>query len=170
MRSGATAPARRWRCAVIFGGEALDFGGCEAGTGGMPAGAGSSTSTAPTETTVHAATGLDPAIERRRCAAPIGRPIANTRVYVLDAGWTGAARASPASSTSRARAGPRLPGPAGLTAERFVADPSVQPGADVPHGDRVRWRADGELDFLGRADDQVKIRGFRIEPGEVEAG
>ncbi|HEV2855901.1 MAG TPA: amino acid adenylation domain-containing protein, partial [Thermoanaerobaculia bacterium] len=102
---------------------------------------------------------------------PIGRPIQNAEVYVLDSGGertaAGAAGEIHVGGAGVARGYLRRPD---LTAERFVPHPcSAEPGARLYRtGDLGRWRADGELEFLGRADDQVKLRGYRIELGEIE--
>ncbi len=108
---------------------------------------------------------------------PIGRPLPNRRVYVLDAHRN---LAPPGVPGELYIGGPSLAegylGAPQLTAERFVPDPFNQPGALgwarprlYKTGDLVRFLRDGSLDFLGRIDSQVKVRGFRVELGEIEA-
>ncbi|HLL81309.1 MAG TPA: amino acid adenylation domain-containing protein, partial [Longimicrobium sp.] len=104
--------------------------------------------------------------------APVGAPIPNTRIYVLDAqmqpvpaGVAGEAYIAGVGLTRGYQGQP------GLTAERFLPDPfAAAPGARIYRvGDRVRRRADGTLEFLGRVDQQVKVSGIRVETGEIEA-
>ncbi len=163
--------ALRW---VVFGGEALEPGSLRPWTEkhglerprlvnmyGI------------TETTVHVTyrpvTGED---VDAGAVSPVGVPLRDLRVHLADRHGSPVPAGVP---------GEMLVGGAGvargylgrpeLTAERFVPDPfSPEPGARLYRsGDRARWRADGDLEYLGRIDQQVKVRGFRIEPGEIEA-
>jgi amino acid adenylation domain-containing protein len=125
----------------------------------------------PTETTTFAATyGITAPVDMAR-SIPIGRPIANTRIYILDrhgepvpAGVTGELYIG-GSGVARGY----LNNPA-LTAERFMPDPFCdEPDAKMyKTGDLGRWLADGTIEYLGRNDFQVKLRGFRIELSEIE--
>src|SRR3954464_3677474 len=158
---------------VIFGGEALDPRRLDGWYERHP-------DNAPvlinmygiTETTVHVSHLL---LDRKLAASSagnlIGRAIPDLHAYVLDGGLepvpAGVSGELYIAGSGLARG---YVGRAGLTAERFVADPFGAAGSRMYRtGDLARWRGDGVLEFLGRADAQVKVRGFRIEPGEIEA-
>ncbi|MBA2448198.1 MAG: amino acid adenylation domain-containing protein [Chloroflexi bacterium] len=125
----------------------------------------------PTECTVVTTWGPVSADSETGAPPPIGRPIANTRVYVLDRQLQPVPVGVPGElhigGDGLAQGYLHRPE---LTAERFVSDPfGGEPGARLyKTGDLARYCPDGSLEFLGRLDDQVKIRGFRVEPGEVE--
>lgn len=122
----------------------------------------------PSETTIWSTIfHIDDEMQR----VPIGRPISNTRIYVLDEDMRpvaiGVFGDLYIGGAGLARGYLRRPD---LTAERFVADPFGEPGSRLYRtGDRARYRPDGNLEFGGRADRQVKIRGYRIELEEIEA-
>lgn len=157
---------------VCYGGEMVDRSAMDALMAGNLAPRQLIHWYGPTETTVISTLFSVPREPAPGRTMPIGRPIANTRVYVVDRYenplpigipgelWIGGA--------GIARGYHNLPE---LTADRFVRDPfSKVPEARVYRtGDIVRWLPDGELEFLRRKDRQLKIRGNRVEPGEVEA-
>ena len=121
----------------------------------------------PTETTIWSAVRQVQAGDER---VSISGPIANTQLYVLDACLQPVPIGVPGElfigGVGLARGYRKRPE---LTAERFLADPFEADGRLYRTGDRVRYRADGSLEFLGRLDHQVKLRGYRIELGEIEA-
>jgi amino acid adenylation domain-containing protein len=163
----ALAPVRQ----LLIGGEALSVAHVRRAQELLPAtqiinGYG------PTESTTFACCYQIPTLDESPASIPIGRPIANTRVYLLDAEGepvpVGVRGELHIGGEGLARGYLNRPD---LTAERFVPDPfSPEPGARLYRtGDLAHYLSDGRIEFLGRLDEQVKVRGFRVEPGEVEA-
>ena len=123
----------------------------------------------PTEGTTFTCCYSVPRNWQGRASVPIGRPIANTRVYILDAAMRPVAEGTIGElhigGDGVARGYVNRPE---LTSAKFVQTPFGKERL-YRTGDLVRWLRDGNIEFLGRKDDQVKIRGFRVEPGEIEA-
>lgn len=116
---------------------------------------------------------VNPSSTARTWFPPIGRPIANAQLYILDPGTLNLTPVAVPGElciggVSLARGYIDNPD---FTAEKFIPDPfGNEPGARLYRtGDLARWRSDGEIEFLGRIDQQIKVRGFRIEAGEVES-
>ncbi|SCL14465.1 amino acid adenylation domain-containing protein [Micromonospora nigra] len=154
---------------LLTGGDVADPGTVRAvlaARGGLPLVNAYGPTENTTLTSCHLMAGDGPVGDR----VPIGRPVPQTTVHVLDADGrpvpVGVAGELCTGGDGLARG--YLGDPA-ATARSFVPDPQVPGERLYRTGDVVRWRADGVLEFLGRRDDQVKIRGFRVEPGEVEA-
>ncbi|WP_183157780.1 non-ribosomal peptide synthetase, partial [Burkholderia pseudomallei] len=165
--SGRRAVPTGVRC-VVIGGEAVGASALDAWFAEAGRRPRLFNTYGPTETTVSVT--VHEVRGRHDDANVIGRPIANTRVYVLDA-WLrpapiGVAGELYIGGVQVARGYLNRPE---LTRERFIDDPFVTGGRLYRTGDLARWRTDGRLEYLGRNDFQVKIRGFRIELGEIEA-
>ncbi len=125
----------------------------------------------PTETTVGVLTHpVGDLPDDAPATLPLGRPLPGARVHVLDRAGSLVPSGVPGELyVGGAGVSRGYLGRPELTAERFVPDPFAEGARLYRTGDRVRWLADGTLEFLGRVDDQVKVRGYRVEPGEVEA-
>ncbi len=156
---------------LLAGGDVLSPDHVRRALQALPADAALINGYGPTEATTFTCTHRLRRGERLNGTVPIGAPIANSHVYILD----GSGDPVPAGVSGELHVGGDglalgYAGEPGLTAERFVADPfDPAEGARMYRtGDLVRERADGLIEFEGRADRQLKIRGFRVEPGEVE--
>ncbi|MGW3467349.1 amino acid adenylation domain-containing protein [Saccharopolyspora sp. NPDC000995] len=157
---------------VIFGGEALELARLDDWYDRRPGLPKLINMYGITEATVHVSYAeLDREAVARRDGSLIGRGIPDLRVYLLDVLLQ---PVPPCVVGELYVAGEGLArgylGKRGLTAQRFVADPHGAPGTRMYRsGDLGRWRADGGIEFVGRADQQVKVRGLRVELGEIEA-
>ncbi|MGW2817015.1 non-ribosomal peptide synthetase [Streptomyces sp. NPDC001415] len=122
----------------------------------------------PTEATLYSTAYFDPQPLARQC--PIGKPLANTRVYLLDEHLEPVPIGVPGElyigGAGLARG---YLGRPDLTDERFLPDPFVPGARAYRTGDLARWLPDGNAEYVGRSDHQLKLRGFRIEPAEIEA-
>ncbi|MET4727492.1 amino acid adenylation domain-containing protein/thioester reductase-like protein [Lysobacter enzymogenes] len=170
LLQGQAVPRFEHRPTLLFGGEAPNPALMRA----LSAHARVVNAYGPTEATVCASAWTAPRDFARHPEAPlpIGRPLANVRLYLLDAQRqpvpTGAIGELYIGGDGVARG---YFGRPDLTAERFLDDPfDPKPGARMYRsGDLVRYLPDGDLLFVGRNDEQIKLRGFRIEPGEIQA-
>ncbi|RYZ36054.1 MAG: amino acid adenylation domain-containing protein, partial [Myxococcaceae bacterium] len=157
---------------VLAGGDVLPVERVREHLARMPSGSVLVNGYGPTENTTFSATHTLRAGDSVGRSVPIGKPLAQSTAWVLDAAFQPVPPGVPGALYvgGDGLAWGYLQRP-DLTAERFIPHPfATQPGARLySTGDRVRWQADGTLEFLGRTDFQVKIRGFRIETGEVEA-
>ena len=151
---------------ILAGGEALSAGHVRRMLAALPEGHRLINGYGPTENTTFTCCHAMTRASRFEHSVPIGKPIANTQVQVLDARRLAVPIGAPGelyiAGDGLARGYLNRPE---LTAERFV---DVDSQRMYRTGDRVRWRAEGVIEFLGRLDEQVKLRGFRIEPGEIE--
>ncbi|WP_233597088.1 non-ribosomal peptide synthase/polyketide synthase [Corallococcus sp. CA041A] len=157
---------------VLAGGDVLPVERVREHLKRLPPGAVLVNGYGPTENTTFSATHTLRAGDIVGRSVPIGRPLSNSTVWVLDAALHPVPPGVPGTLYvgGDGLAWGYLQRP-DLTAERFIPHPfAAEPGARLyDTGDRVRWQRDGTLEFLGRADFQVKLRGYRVEPGEIEA-
>jgi amino acid adenylation domain-containing protein/non-ribosomal peptide synthase protein (TIGR01720 family) len=155
---------------LLIGGDALSVPHVRRGLAALP-GTRIVNGYGPTESTTFACCEpIERALPAEARSVPIGRPIGNTRVYLLDEALAPVPVGAPGELYigGDGLALGYLNAPA-LTAEKFVPNPFASGGRLYRTGDRARYRADGRIEFLGRLDQQVKIRGYRIECGEIEA-
>lgn len=124
----------------------------------------------PTEATVVATSGLVPPLVQAQEPPALGRPIAQTHIFILDEQLQKVPVGTPGElyigGAGLARGYHKRPE---LTAQRFIASPFDPSTRLYKTGDLARWLPDGQIAFLGRADQQIKLRGYRIEPGEIVA-